>query len=76
MIRPPIANHGTLMYPYLVQQVSAPDLTMIQNASPSALARPVSPQVAGYIRQMMVSVTNNPGGTAYATANPQVAGGS
>ena len=69
-----IANSGTLMTPYLVQQVQAPDLTTIQNASPSALAHPVSAQVAGYVRQMMVGVTNNPAGTAYATANQQVAG--
>lgn len=74
MMAATIANNGTLMTPYLVQQVQAPDLTTIQNASPSALSRPVSPQVAGYIRQMMVSVTNNPAGTAYATANQQVAG--
>jgi peptidoglycan glycosyltransferase len=74
MMAAAIANNGTLMTPYLVQQVQAPDLTTIQNASPSALSHPVSPQVAGYIRQMMVSVTNNPAGTAYATANQQVAG--
>jgi penicillin-binding protein A len=69
-----IANNGTLMKPYLVQQVQAPDLTTIQNASQSVLSRPVSPQVAGYVRQMMISVTNDPSGTAFATANPQVAG--
>ena len=69
-----IANNGTLMKPYLVQQVQAPDLSPIQNASPSVLAQPVSSQVAGYVRQMMVQVTNNPAGTAYATANQNVAG--
>ncbi len=74
MMAAAIANSGTLMTPYLVQQVQAPDLTTIQNASPSALAHPVSAQVAGYVRQMMVGVTNNPAGTAYATANQQVAG--
>ena len=69
-----IANNGTLMTPYLVQQVQAPDLTPIQNASPAAFTHPVSPQVASYIKQMMISVTSNPAGTAYATANPQIAG--
>jgi peptidoglycan glycosyltransferase len=69
-----IANSGTLMKPYLVQQVQAPDLNTIQTGSPTPLAHPVSPQVAGYVRQMMVSVTNSPSGTAYATANQNVAG--
>ncbi len=69
-----IANNGTLMTPYLVQSVRAPDLSPIQTATPSTLSTVVSPQVAGYVRQMMISVTTNPGGTAYATANPGVAG--
>jgi len=69
-----IANGGTLMTPYLVQNVQAPDLRNIQSASPTALSRPVSPQVASEIGQMMFQVTHNPGGTAAATANPQVAG--
>jgi penicillin-binding protein A len=69
-----IANHGTLMRPYLVQQVQAPDLTTIQNASPSALSQVVTPQIASYITQMMIQVTQNPAGTAFATANSSVAG--
>ncbi len=69
-----IANGGTLMTPYLVQNVQAPDLRNIQSASPTVLARPVSSQVASEIGQMMFQVTHNPGGTAAATANPQVAG--
>ncbi|HEY7144733.1 MAG TPA: penicillin-binding protein 2 [Streptosporangiaceae bacterium] len=69
-----VANNGTLMTPYLVQQVQAPDLSQIQAASPSVFSQPVSTQVAGYLKQMMTSVTSDPSGTAYATANPQVAG--
>ena len=69
-----IANHGTLMRPYLVQQVQAPDLTTIQNANPSVLSQPVTPQVADNITQMMIQVTQTPAGTAFATANSQVAG--
>jgi penicillin-binding protein A len=69
-----IANNGTLMKPYLVQQVQAPDLSPIQNASPSVLSQPVSSQVAGYVRQMMVQVTNNPAGTAYGTARQSLTG--
>ena len=69
-----IANNGTLMKPYLVQQVQAPDLNPIQNASPAVFSQPVSSQVAGYVRQMMVKVTSDPAGTAFGTANPNVAG--
>jgi penicillin-binding protein A len=69
-----IANHGTLMTPYLVQQIQAPDLSMVSTARPSVLSHPVTPKVAGYLTQMMEQVTENPAGTAYATANPSVAG--
>jgi peptidoglycan glycosyltransferase len=69
-----IANHGTLMRPYMVQQVQAPDLTTIQSASPSVLSQPITSQAADSITQMMIQVTQNPAGTAFATANQQVAG--
>ncbi len=62
------------MKPYLVKQLHAPDLNPIQNASPSVFSQPVSSQVAGYVRQMMVQVTSDPAGTAYGTANPNIAG--
>lgn len=70
-----VANHGTLMYPYLVQQVVGPGLAVIDSAKTSVLSQAVSPQVAGYLQSMMNAVTHNPGGTAYATAGPQATGG-
>jgi peptidoglycan glycosyltransferase len=69
-----IANHGTLMKPYLVQSVQAPDLSTIQSTSPSVLSQAVNAQVANQVAQMMLAVTQNPAGTAFATANQQVAG--
>jgi penicillin-binding protein A len=74
MLSAAIANGGTLMKPYLVQQVQAPDLSVIDSASPTALSHPVSATVAGYLTQMMKQVTQNPAGTAYQTANSSVAG--
>ena len=74
MLSAAIANGGTLMKPYLVQQVQAPDLSAIDTAKPTVLSRPVSATVAGYMTQMMKQVTQNPAGTAYATANSSVAG--
>jgi penicillin-binding protein A len=64
-----IANNGTLMKPYLVQQVQAADLSIVDSAAPTALSQPVSPAVAGEVRTMMLSVVNNPTGTAAAFSN-------
>jgi len=68
-----IANGGKLMTPHLVQQVLAPDLTVTQQAQPTVLATPVTPQVAGNLQQMMTAVVQNPAGTAY-DVNKSVAG--
>jgi len=64
-----IANHGTLMRPYLVQQVQAADLSIVDQAAPAAMSQPVSATVAGDIKTMMVSVVNSPDGTGYALKN-------
>jgi penicillin-binding protein A len=65
-----IANNGTLMKPYLVQQVQdAADLSIVDSASPTTLSQPVSPTVASQIKQMMLSVVNSPDGTAAAFKN-------
>ncbi len=69
-----VANHGTLMKPYLVQQVLGPGLSVIQSQTPTVLSQAISPQIAGYLQDMMYQVTHNPGGTATATAGPQVTG--
>jgi peptidoglycan glycosyltransferase len=69
-----IANGGTLMKPYLLKSVQAPDLTTIASTAPSVLSQPVSAQAASETGSMMVQVTTNPAGTAFATANPSVAG--
>jgi len=64
-----IANNGTLMRPYLVQQVQAADLSIVDQAAPAAMSQPVSATVAGEIKNMMVSVVNSPDGTGYAFKN-------
>jgi peptidoglycan glycosyltransferase len=74
MIAATIANHGTLMTPYLVKQVTAPDGSSVQTANPTVLSQAISSSVADEIQSMMVQVTQNPAGTAYATANSSIAG--
>jgi penicillin-binding protein A len=69
-----VANHGKLMYPYMVQQVLGPGLSVIQHANPRLLSQAVSPTVAGDVQQMMYQVTHNPSGTAYFSAGPQATG--
>src|SRR5580698_4346686 len=69
-----IANHGTLMRPYLLQSVQAPDLTTLAKTQPSVLSQAVSSQVAGDMQQMMIAVTQNRAGTAYQTAGPPTVG--
>jgi peptidoglycan glycosyltransferase len=63
-----IANNGTLMTPYMVQKVTAPDLTPLETAQPTPLGQTVSPSVAANVSQMMVNVVKQPYGTAHNTA--------
>src|SRR5580692_7988790 len=60
-----IANGGKLMTPYLVQQVTASDLSTVQTTSPSVLSQPVSSGVASNVAQMMRAVVQDPDGTGY-----------
>jgi penicillin-binding protein A len=69
-----IANHGTLMRPYLLKYVQAPDLSQLDTTTPSVLSQAVTPHVASEIQSMMDQVTQNPDGTAYQTAGPPAVG--
>jgi len=59
MIAAAVANDGSLMQPYLVDSVRAPDLSVIDQTDPEEMSRPVSSEVAGQLREMMVSVVEN-----------------
>ena len=73
MMAAAVANNGALMTPYLVQQVQAPDLTTVQSAQPTVLSRPITPQAASSLQQLMTAVVQNPAGTGYGE-NTSVAG--
>jgi peptidoglycan glycosyltransferase len=60
-----IANGGTLMKPYLVQQVTASDLSTVTSTTPSVLHQPVSSTVAAEVGKMMLAVVQDPTGTGY-----------
>ena len=70
-----IANHGTLMKPYMVNKVTAPDLTALSTTQPTVLSHPVTPTIAQNVTDMMIQVTQNPQGTAHVSAGTQASGG-
>jgi peptidoglycan glycosyltransferase len=56
MIAAAVANDGSLMKPYLVDRVTAPDLTVIDRTEPEEMSKPISTDVANQLTEMMTSV--------------------
>jgi peptidoglycan glycosyltransferase len=65
MIAATVANGGVEMKPYLVQQVTASDLSVVSQTQPQQLATPISPTIAAYEKQMMIAVVQDSDGTGY-----------
>ncbi|MCV2491234.1 penicillin-binding transpeptidase domain-containing protein [Geodermatophilus sp. YIM 151500] len=74
MVAAAIANGGVLMSPYLVEQVRAPDLSVIDQTDPEERQRAVSAEVAEQLTEMMRSVVDNGTGRAARLPGIQVAG--
>ncbi|HEY4624996.1 MAG TPA: penicillin-binding transpeptidase domain-containing protein [Blastococcus sp.] len=74
MIAATVANGGTQMKPYLVEQVQAPDLTVIDSTQPEKWRQPISKEVAGQLTEMMTSVVDNGSGRAAQIPGVEVAG--
>jgi penicillin-binding protein A len=66
MIAATVANNGVLMKPYLIQQVEASDLSVVDQTQPQELGQPISSTIAGYEKQMMIAVVQQSDGTGYA----------
>ncbi|MFI6758276.1 peptidoglycan D,D-transpeptidase FtsI family protein [Micromonospora sp. NPDC050417] len=75
LIAAAVANNGSQMRPYLVQQLLGPDRTTdYYTADPRELRQPVSEPVAAALRDMMVNVVQNGTGTAAKISGYQVGG--
>ncbi len=74
MISAAIANHGTLMKPYLVSEEQAPNLAVLSHTDPQELSQALSSGQADQLSQMMVDVVNKGTGTAAQISGIQVAG--
>jgi penicillin-binding protein A len=74
MVASAIADNGTLMKPYMVDKLRAPNLNVVQQNSPEKMSQPLSPQNAQKIQSMMESVVNSGTGTSAKIPNVTVGG--
>ncbi len=74
MIAAAVANDGKLMTPYMVDQVRAPDLTVIDRTEPEVLSEATSADVADELTEIMISVVQNGSGRRAQIDGVQVAG--
>jgi penicillin-binding protein A len=64
MVASAIANDGKLMQPYMVKELRAPNLNVIEQTDAKQMSQPVSPENAQKLQQMMVNVVEKGTGTA------------
>ena len=57
-----IANNGKVMKPYVVDELRAQNLSVIEKTQPEMLSQAVSPEVAAQLRDMMQGVVENGSG--------------
>ena len=74
MVAAAVANRGVLMSPYLIQEVRAPDLSVLDSTRPKELGTAVSPQTAATLAQMLTEVVDAGTGTNAQIEGVKVAG--
>jgi cell division protein FtsI/penicillin-binding protein 2 len=63
MVAAAIANDGKLMKPYMVDQLRAPNLDVLQQTDPEELSRPLTQEHAQMLQSMMETVVKEGTGT-------------
>ncbi|MFF9034187.1 peptidoglycan D,D-transpeptidase FtsI family protein [Streptomyces sp. NPDC014892] len=63
MVASAVANDGELMKPYMVDQLRASNLDIIETHEPETLSQAVSGETAQKLQDMMETVVNDPQGT-------------
>ncbi len=58
-----IANGGKVMRPYIVRRIMAPDGSVLRENKPEIVARPISPQTAATVTQLLQGVVESGTGT-------------
>ncbi|WP_347058731.1 penicillin-binding protein 2 [Blastococcus sp. HT6-30] len=74
MVAATVANDGVQMKPYLIDELRAPDLSVIDSTDPEELREPISAEVAEGLTEMMVSVVARGSGRAARLPGMEVAG--
>lgn len=74
MVAASIGNSGRTMTPYLVQEVRAPDLSIVQTTEPAQFADALQPSEALALAEMMVGVVENGTGSNARISGVRVAG--
>jgi peptidoglycan glycosyltransferase len=74
MIAAGVANNGVVMTPYLVQKITAPDLSPLDTTPEKEFSRATTPEVAAQLQEMMVSVVERGTGTAARVSGVRVGG--
>jgi penicillin-binding protein A len=69
-----VANGGTIMKPYLVDQIRSYNGAIVETTSPAEWLRPLSAATAATMKNLMVQVVKSGTGTAAAISGVQVAG--
>ncbi|MET9253602.1 peptidoglycan D,D-transpeptidase FtsI family protein [Streptomyces sp. NPDC048182] len=63
MVASAVANNGTLMKPYMVDELQAPNLDTIEKTDPEKMSEPLSPKNAQILQSMMETVVKDGTGT-------------
>lgn len=63
MVSAAVANNGTLMKPYMVDELQSPGLDTIEKTDPEEMSKPMSAKNAQILQSMMETVVNEGTGT-------------